>query len=100
MGNSLSIPFLHKRTVSKVLFLTTEPPENIKAEWRYYQNWFLPQVVREHGAVVVLRCLRDPDLDPASVSTYNNVTFLWCNEYHQHPKEFPEVVRNVLVPAQ
>ena len=100
MGNTFSIPLLQKRSVPKVLFLTTEPPENIKAEWPFYQNWFLPEVIRKRGAVVDLRCWRHPDLDPASVSTYNTVTFLWCNDYHQHPKEFPEFVRNVLLPAQ
>ncbi|CAF9912413.1 MAG: hypothetical protein ALECFALPRED_008110 [Alectoria fallacina] len=100
MGNAFSIPFLQKRTVPKVLFLTTEPPETIKAEWPFYQNWFLPQTIRERGAVVELRCWRNPDLDAASVSTYNSITFLWCNDYHQHPEEFPKFVRNVLVPAQ
>ncbi len=100
MGNTISIPFLRKRIVPKVLFLTTEPPENIKAEWPFYQNWFLPQLIRERGAVVDLRCWRDSKLDPASVATYNSVTFLWCNDYHQHPKDFPDFVRNVLVPAQ
>lgn len=43
---------------------------------------------------------RDPDLDPASVSIFDSDSFLWCNEYDQHPKEFPQFVRNVLVPAQ
>ena len=100
MGHTLSIPFLQKKKTPKVLFLTTEPPENIKAEWPFYQNWFLPQVIRERGAVVELRCWRDPDLDAASFSTYNSITFLWCNEYHQHPKDFPDFVRKVLVPAQ
>lgn len=89
-----------KGTVPKVLFLTTEPPENIKAEWPFYQNWFLPQMIRERGAMVELRCWRDPDLDSASVSVYSSITFLWCNEYHQHPKEFPYFVRNILVHAQ
>lgn len=100
MGNTLSIPFPQKGTVPKVLFLTTESPETIRAEWPFYQNWFLPQTIRERGAVVELRCWRDPDLDASSVSTYNSITFLWCNEYHRHPKTFPEFVRNVLVPAQ
>ena len=100
MGNIISIPFLQKRILPKVLFLTTEPPENIKAEWPFYQNWFLPQLIRERGAVVELRCWRDSNLDAASVSKYNGITFLWCNDYHQHPKEFPAFVRTVLVPAQ
>lgn len=100
MGNALSIPFLQKATLPKVLFLTTEPPETIKAEWPFYQNWFLPQTIRERGAVVELRCWRDTDLDAASVSAFDSITFLWCNDYHQHPEEFPKFVRNVLVPAQ
>ncbi len=100
MGSLHSVPFLRKRTATKVLFLTTEPPETIKAEWPFYQNWFLPQTIRERGAMVELRCWRDPDLDAVSFSTYNSITFLWCNDYHQHPKEFPDFVRNVLVPAQ
>ena len=100
MGNTFSIPFLRKENRPKVLFLTTQPPETIKAEWPFYQNWFLPQTIRERGAVVELRCWRDPHLDTASVSTYNSITFLWCNEYHQYPKEFPDFVRNILLPAQ
>ena len=100
MENTLSKKVLRKETGPKVLFLTTEPPENIKAEWPFYQNWFLPQVIRERGAMVELHCWRDPKLDPATVSTFNVITFLWCNEYHLHPKEFPDFVRNVLVPAQ
>ena len=50
--------------------------------------------------MVELGCWRDPDLDAASISTYNSITFLWCNDYHQHPKDFPELARKVLVPAQ
>ena len=100
MGNALSIPFLQKETLPNVLFLTTEPPETIKAEWPFYQNWFLPQTVRERGGMVELRCWRDPNLDAASVSNFDSITFLWCNDYHQHPKDFPEFVRNVLMPAQ
>lgn len=100
MGNALSIPFPKRTTLPKVLFLTTEPPETIKAEWPFYQNWFLPQTIRERGAVVELRCWRDTDLNAASVSAFDSITFLWCNDYHQHPEDFPKFVRNVLVPAQ
>ena len=28
------------------------------------------------------------------------MTFLWCNEYHAHPVDFPNFVRSVLIPAQ
>lgn len=100
MGNTLFIPHVQRKAVPRVLFLTTEPPENIKAEWPFYQNWFLPEVIRDRGAVVDHRCWRNPKLDPVSVSKYSSITFLWCNNYHQHPKEFPEFVRNILIPAQ
>lgn len=100
MGNFPSTPIFRKGTIPRVLFLTTEPPEKIKAEWPFYQNWFLPQTIRERGAVVELRCWRDPNLDAASVSNHNSITFLWCNNYHQHPNDFPEFVRKILVPAQ
>lgn len=43
---------------------------------------------------------RDPDLDPTSVSIFDSNSFLWCNEYDEHPKEFPQFVRHVLGPAQ
>lgn len=100
MDGTFSKQVSQKETVPKILFLTTEPPEKIKPEWPFYQNWFLPQVIRERGAMVELHCWRDPKLDPVTVSTFESITFLWCNEYHQHPKEFPDFVRNVLVPAQ
>ena len=100
MGNTLSIPFLQKKALPKILFLTTEPPETIKAEWPFYQNWFLPQLIRERGALVKLCCWRDSNLDAASVSAFDSITFLWCNCYYQHPEDFPKFVRNVLVPAQ
>ncbi|KAK4695063.1 hypothetical protein P7C71_g2614, partial [Lecanoromycetidae sp. Uapishka_2] len=100
MGSTAFMPTMHRTYVPKVLFLTTEPPDMIKAEWPYYQNWFLPQTIQERGAVVELRCWRDPDVFNESFSIYSSVNFLWCNNYHQYPKEFSEFVRNVLVPAQ
>lgn len=100
MGNASSTNVSPKGVGPKVLFLTTEPPENIRAEWPFYQNWFLPQTIRDRGAFVDLRCWRSPNLDATAISTYDTINFLWCNDYHAHPKEFPEFVRNVLLPAQ
>ena len=100
MGQCLS--FLH-RTLhrrSKVLFLTTQPPETIRAEWPYYQNWFLPSLIRDRGADVHTLCWRDPSLDVSALSSYGIVTFLWCNNYHAYPVDFPNFVRSVLIPAQ
>lgn len=100
MGQFLSILHrtLHHRT--KVLFLTTQAPETIRAEWPYYQNWFLPSLIRDRGADVDTLCWRDSSLDAGAVSSYSIVTFLWCNNYHAYPVEFPNFVRSVLIPAQ
>ena len=84
----------------KVLFLTTYPPETIVAEWPPYQNWFLPELIKGYGADVDIRCWQDSRFDAASASTYDKITFLWCNDYHEHPIDFPNFVRNVLQPAQ
>ncbi|KAL8787763.1 MAG: hypothetical protein Q9195_007632 [Heterodermia aff. obscurata] len=100
MGSTLSCLQTRRPRRSKVLFLTTQPPAEIKAEWPFYQNWFLPELVRKRGADVQLRCWRDGELDAAAVSNYDAVTFLWCNNYHAHPIEFPDFVRKVLIRAQ
>jgi glutathione synthase/RimK-type ligase-like ATP-grasp enzyme len=83
-----------------VLLLTTVPPENIKAEWPYYQNWTLPQALRERGASVSIKCWRDDGLTIGDLASYHVITFLWCNNYHLHPIEFPDFVRCKLLPAQ
>ena len=35
-----------------------------------------------------------------TVAFYDVVTFLWCNNYHEHPIDFPSFLRNTLIPAQ
>ena len=100
MGSTLSCLQTRRSQRPKVLFLTTQPPAEIKAEWPFYQNWFLPELVRKRGADVQVRCWRDAGLDAAAVSKYESVTLLWCNNYHAHPIEFPDFVRRVLIPAQ
>ncbi|CAF9902789.1 MAG: hypothetical protein HETSPECPRED_000007 [Heterodermia speciosa] len=100
MGSILSCLLTRRSPRPKVLFLTTQPPAEIKAEWPYYQNWFLPELVRKRGADVQVRCWRDAALDAVAVSKYDAVTFLWCNNYHAHPIEFPDFVGRVLIPAQ
>ena len=47
---------------TRVLFLVTIPPELIVATWPPYQNPFLPQLIREWGAVVDVRSWRDHTL--------------------------------------
>ena len=100
MGSTLSCLQARRPPMPKVLFLTTQPPAEIKAEWPFYQNWFLPELVRKRGADVQVRCWRDAGLDAAAVSKYDAVTFLWCNNYHAYPIEFPGFVRRVLTSAQ
>jgi len=84
----------------KILFLTTQPPAEIKAEWPYYQNWTLPQAMRECGALVSIESWRDKTLDVKALGAYGVITFLWCNNYHLHPVEFPEFIKSKLLPAQ
>ena len=100
MGSTLSCLVSRRPPRPKVLFLTTQPPAEIKAEWPFYQNWFLPKLVRKRGADVEVRCWRGADLDAAAVSKYDTVTFLWCNNYHLHAIDFPDFIRRVLIPAQ
>lgn len=84
----------------KILLLTTIPPNQINAAWPYYQNWTLPQALRTRGASVSLRCWRDPSLTSTELASYDTITFLWCNNYHLHPTEFPAFLRERLLPAQ
>lgn len=84
----------------KVLLLTTYPPETIVAEWPPYQNWFLPELIQSYGADMTIGSWRDAPLDAASASTYDKISFLWCNDYHEHPIDFPNFIRGVLLPAQ
>ncbi|KAL2051647.1 hypothetical protein ABVK25_008061 [Lepraria finkii] len=96
---TLKMPYFRNTTPSKVLFLTTEDPSTIKAE-PDYQNWMLPALIKERGADVSLLCWRNPDLDATTISAFDIVTFLWCNDYHLHPKSFPAFVESILIPAQ
>jgi hypothetical protein len=84
----------------RVLLLSTLPPKEIKAEWPYYQNWTLPQALRERGALVSCKCWRDDSVTTKELASYDVITFLWCNNYHLYPIEFPRFIRNKLLPAQ
>lgn len=84
----------------QILFLTTQDPANIKAEWPFYQNWTLPRVIEEHGARVSIRCWQDQSLDTSTLIRFDVITFLWCNDYHSHAAAFKTFLHQVLVPAQ
>lgn len=94
------MPYLRNTTPPKVLFLTTEDPSTIKAEWPCYQNWMLPALIKERGADVSLLCWRNPDLNATTISAFDIVIFLWCNKYQLHSKTFPAFVESILIPAQ
>ncbi|KAK5190875.1 hypothetical protein LTR72_000686 [Exophiala xenobiotica] len=88
-------------TAPSILFLTTADPATIRAEWPYYQNWTLPSVLKSRGDVQVhIRCWRDDSLTPEVLAGYDNITFLWCNNYHEHPVAFPTFLRERLYPAR
>ncbi|OOF91858.1 hypothetical protein ASPCADRAFT_133926 [Aspergillus carbonarius ITEM 5010] len=71
----------------RILFLTTQQPHTIKAEWPYFQNYDLPLLLNKRGALVALKSWMDEDILTA-LYQYDVVTFLWCNEYYKHPKAF------------
>lgn len=83
----------------RILFLTTQPPSEIRAEWPYYQNWTLPASLRKRGAQVSLECWRDDPVTAETLSKYDVISFLWCNNYHNHPVEFPAFIQRRLRPA-
>jgi glutathione synthase/RimK-type ligase-like ATP-grasp enzyme len=92
---------LKTNTAPSILFLTTADPATIRAEWPYYQNWTLPSVLKSRGDVQVhIRCWRDDSLTPEVLAGYDNITFLWCNNYHEHPVAFPAFLLERLNPAR
>lgn len=84
----------------KLLFLTTQWPETIKAEWPLYQNYTLPQIMKERGADVSIISWLDESLTCEKIATFDIVTFLWCNQYDQYPQEFEIFLRQRLSAAQ
>ena len=83
-----------------ILFLTTQNPADIKAEWPYYQNWTLPRAIAEHGATVSIRCWKDQSLDTSALAKFDVITFLWCNNYHSHAPEFISFLKDILTPVK
>lgn len=83
----------------KVLFLTTQDPSTIVAEWPYYQNWTLPQALEDKGVSVSKLCWQDPNTTPEKLATFDIISLLWCNNYHAYAQTFIEFLRDVLVPA-
>jgi len=84
----------------KILFVTTQLPDTIKAEWPLYQNYTLPRVMEERGSVVSIMSWRDENLTTKKIATFDVVTFLWCNIYDQYPLEFENFILERLEPAK
>ena len=84
----------------EILFLTTVDPAEIKAEWPYYQNWTLPEAMKMHGAKVSIRCWQDSSLDSHMLASHDVVSFLWCNNYHNHGPALSAFIKENLIPAQ
>ncbi|PWY79352.1 hypothetical protein BO94DRAFT_164610 [Aspergillus sclerotioniger CBS 115572] len=72
---------------TRILFLTTQQPSTIKAEWPFYQNYDLPDLLKEKGALVNFKSWMDEDI-LAALEQVDIVTFLWCNEYYKYPGRF------------
>ncbi|ETS75939.1 hypothetical protein PFICI_12883 [Pestalotiopsis fici W106-1] len=77
----------HAITPTRVLFLTTQPPATIRAEWPYYQNYNFPSLLKHLNTTVTIKSWLDEDII-AAIQQVDVVTFLWCNEYYKHPKPF------------
>lgn len=88
------------KTEPSILFLTTADPATIRAEWPYYQNWTLPTALKSRAnAQVHIRCWRDDSLTSEVLAGYDNITFLWCNNYHEHPVAFLAFLHERLCPV-
>lgn len=83
----------------RVLFLTTQDPATIIAEWPYYQNWTLPQAIEDRHVAVSKLCWLDLATTSKKLATFDIISLLWCNNYHAYAHKFIAFVRDVLVPA-
>ncbi|KAJ6090218.1 hypothetical protein N7486_009033 [Penicillium sp. IBT 16267x] len=75
--------------MKRILFLTTVPPQIIE-EYVNADDWsneMLPTHLSERGASVTIKCWTDEDIIPAIMGS-DLVTFLWAEDYVQHPIAF------------
>ncbi|KAL1857798.1 hypothetical protein Plec18170_003022 [Paecilomyces lecythidis] len=81
--------------MKRILFLTTVPPEIIEGyvaskEW---SNDMLPSRLSERGALVTIKRWTDEDIISAIMDS-DLVTFLWAEDYIQHPTAFEKFLKN------
>lgn len=75
--------------MKRILFLTTLPPSiiNEKVAISDWSNAMLPRLLSERGASVTIKCWTDEDII-ATIMENDLVTFLWAENYIQHPDDF------------
>lgn len=77
--------------MKRILFLTTVPPPIIRKyvsedDW---SNEMLPPLLLKNGALVTIKQWTDEDIVPSILESHV-VTFLWAEDYIQHPIAFGE----------
>ncbi|GAD99013.1 hypothetical protein AOR_1_1788174 [Paecilomyces variotii No. 5] len=81
--------------MKRILFLTTVPPKIID-EYVAADDWsneMLPTQLSERGALVIVKCWTDEDSISAILDS-DLATFLWAEDYVQHPVEFEKFLKN------
>lgn len=75
--------------MKRILFLTTLPPSIIdeKVAISDWSNAMLPRLLSERGASVTIKCWTEEDII-ATIMENDVVTFLWAENYIQHPHDF------------
>ena len=81
----------------RVLLLATGHSDTVVDD---VSNKVLPEALKERGATVDVQSWLDPNLTTDTLSTYTNVSFLWCNKYNDHFVAFVRFIKSVLIPAQ
>lgn len=80
--------------MKRILFLTTVPPKIID-EYVAADDWsneMLPTQLSERGAFVTIKCWTDED-SISAVMDSDLVTFLWAEDYVQHPIAFENFLK-------
>jgi hypothetical protein len=84
----------------KLLFLVTQHPKEIRAEWPYYQSWTLHRSIHDLKCDVQVLCWLDSSLTTQVLAIFDVFSFLWCNNYDEHGSEFLNFLGTHLYPAQ
>ncbi|OQE24474.1 hypothetical protein PENSTE_c007G00571 [Penicillium steckii] len=77
--------------MKRILFLTTVP-DHVIQEYVAIEGWsnmILPRMLSDRGASITTKRWIDEDI-LVSILEYDIVTFLWAEDYIQHPTEFRE----------